>query len=904
MKITKKIFALGIFAAMMAFCLAPGLALADEGQNYAAKIGNTGYATLQDAFDAVEDGQTVVLQKNVSECVTLNGLDGKSCKLNLKGFQLKSESGAVVDGRPTITVENASFEIFNGSIYRTASTDGSLKDRAAIQVVDGASVTLTDVDVVSNNSYAVHVSADSASLTVNGGTSITTALVDATPLYVSKGNATINGGIIGTKGADSSQGARSITLDDGTVNIKDGSFSGVLSKGTGSGTYSIEGGEYSDVLAFDYIAEGYCLLARQSSESYPFQVLTEAAAKEAAAAKYETAGGNYMYYESLEEAEALIVGHDDQKHLLTIFVSLELTAPQNLVYDGNPKEVTLSSLPDGADVNYVAQQIVYSKDGSQVSAADTKNAGTYTATISGLQVRDGSELGDSDYRYELHKPATLEYTVSPASIKGYPVALELDEDALVYDGKAKEPAVESVGGSEGLLKSDYDVSYENNVNAGTGTVVITGKGNYTGTTSTTFTISKRSIADAVVTLDDTELVYNGKKQIKKVASVKLTIGDTTLDVPLESLDVFGEATDAGTHTMTLEAKWKSNFSGRATTEFTILPLSIKDATVVLGSDPVYNGKAQLQRIRSVVVGEGEDAIEVNLDSLDVTGAATDAGTHTMTLTAKENTNFKDSCTKDFTIKKLDIGSAIVTFGPELTYNGKEQTQTIESIFVGKGERAVEVDLDSVDVNGNEVTDAGSHMITIAAKDDTNFTGNKKLSFVVNSLDLSKAELTLTKTDFVYNGKVQKPGLKSVVLNGKYLQDGLEFTTSVPDAKNVGTYQVTISGNGYGYTGTASATFTIKPLAVSKFKVDAAKKSFKASWSKFSSNRDGVELKYSTKKSMAKAKTVKAKGGATKAKTVKKLKKKTKYYVQARAYKVVDGKTYYSDWSTKKVVKTK
>ena len=56
--------------------------------------------------------------------------------------------------------------------------------------------------------------------------------------------------------------------------------------------------------------------------------------------------------------------------------------------------------------------------------------------------------------------------------------------------------------------------------------------------------------------------------------------------------------------------------------------------------------------------------------------------------------------------------------------------------------------------------------------------------------------------------------------------------------------------------------------------------------------------------MKNAKTVKAKGAAAKAKTVKKLKKKTKYYVQARAYKVVNGKTYYSSWSKIKTVKTK
>ena len=895
MKLTKKIFALGVFAAMMAFCLVPGFAFADDVQDPVAKIGNTGYATLGEAFDAVQDGETVILQKSVSDCVSFDGLDGKSCKLNLKGFQLKNGSGTVADGNATITVKSGSLEIFNGSIYRGASVSSDYSDRAAVYVCSGANVTLTNVDVESNNDYAIQVGSDSVSagtLTVNSGSSISVGSAAALPLYVPSGNVTINGGTFGTKGTSTA-----IKLDSGSVNIKDGSFSGNL---IGDGTYTLEGGEYSDRPAFGKIAEGFYPFVRENdSELYPFQVLSEAAAKETAAAKYEAGNGNYAFYENLEEAKGVVPSESDH-HLLTIFVDATLAAPENLTYDGNPKAVT-PSLPSEVLDHYVSQSIVYSGGDVEGPNAPT-DAGTYIATLNGLDVRSGYELQDEDYRYELHKPATLEYTISPASIEGYDVTLNLDEDALVYDGTAKEPEVESVGS---LNPSDYDVTYENNVNAGEATVVITGKGNYTGTATETFTISKRSISEAEVNLDPAELTYNGKPQIQEVTSVYVNVGSDKLEVPLDDLDVEGEATNAGTHTITLTAKDNTNFTGSCTKDFTIKPLSINDATVKLEDyQPVYNGKPQLQGLESVTVGSGEDAVEVDLDSLEIAGEATNAGTHTMTLTAKDGTNFTDSCTVDFTIKKLSIDAAIVTFGPELTYNGKEQVQTIDSIFVGKGDRAVEVDLDSIEVTGNKVTDAGSHMVTIAAKDDTNFTGHKKLSFVVNALDLSKAKLTLTKTEFVYNGKVQRPGLKSVVLNGKYLKDGVEFTTSVPDGKKVGTYQVTITGNGYGYTGTASATFTVNPLAVGDFKVAKGKKSFKATWSKFKAQRDGVEIKYSTKKSMAKAKTVKAKGAAAKAKTVKKLKKKTKYYVQVRAYKVVNGKTYYSEWSAKKAVKTK
>ena len=37
-------------------------------------------------------------------------------------------------------------------------------------------------------------------------------------------------------------------------------------------------------------------------------------------------------------------------------------------------------------------------------------------------------------------------------------------------------------------------------------------------------------------------------------------------------------------------------------------------------------------------------------------------------------------------------------------------------------------------------------------------------------------------------------------------------------------------------------------------------------------------------------------------TLKKLKAKKKYYIKARAYKVVDKKTYYGKWSARKIIK--
>lgn len=96
----------------------------------------------------------------------------------------------------------------------------------------------------------------------------------------------------------------------------------------------------------------------------------------------------------------------------------------------------------------------------------------------------------------------------------------------------------------------------------------------------------------------------------------------------------------------------------------------------------------------------------------------------------------------------------------------------------------------------------------------------------------------------------------------------------------------------------------KPNATSISKVTAKSKGFTVSWKKVS-NVKGYEVQYSTDKNFKKGnKTVKITKNSTLSKSVTKLKGKKTYYVRVRTYKVVNGKTYTSSWSSKKAVTTK
>ena len=70
--------------------------------------------------------------------------------------------------------------------------------------------------------------------------------------------------------------------------------------------------------------------------------------------------------------------------------------------------------------------------------------------------------------------------------------ITLSQTSYSYDGSAKKPSVKSVKLGNVTLKSDdYTVSYQNNKNIGTATVTVTGRGNYAGTVTKTFTISAK-----------------------------------------------------------------------------------------------------------------------------------------------------------------------------------------------------------------------------------------------------------------------------------------------------------------------------------------------------------------------------------------------------------------------------
>jgi hypothetical protein len=200
-------------------------------------------------------------------------------------------------------------------------------------------------------------------------------------------------------------------------------------------------------------------------------------------------------------------------------------------------------------------------------------------------------------------------------------------------------------------------------------------------------------------------------------------------------------------------------------------------------------------------------------------------------------------------------------------------------------------------------------MTITTKATTTQNGSvikkcKTCGTVASNVTISYPKtVTLSKTSFVYSGKVQKPAVTVKGADGKTIAASNYTVAYSSSSKNVGVYTVTIKFKG-NYSGTIKKSYKIIPKATTLTSLTAVSKGFTAKWKKQSTQVTGYQIQYSTNSSFTNAKTVAITNNSTVSKSITKLTAKKKYYVRIRTYRSVSGTKVYSSWSAVKVVTTK
>jgi hypothetical protein len=250
-------------------------------------------------------------------------------------------------------------------------------------------------------------------------------------------------------------------------------------------------------------------------------------------------------------------------------------------FEGSPHEPMYNEIND-SDVRYLwasatlvdanGNDVVYYSEGQLgklvFNVKDKAALGSTKISVIRDSMKVVRSLGSNEQRYNnVDVPFIVnECSVDVAEAKDISAAeVVLEESEFVYTGEAYTPAVTVADNGKTLAEGvDYTVSYENNVNAGKASVILTGMGDYAGSVTKTFEIKPRSLSEAILKLSNKSYKYDGTEKTPEVTvnddEEKLVLGtDFTVS--------FGNNIEVGTAWVIVTGK--GNYTGVFTLKFRI-----------------------------------------------------------------------------------------------------------------------------------------------------------------------------------------------------------------------------------------------------------------------------------------------------------------------------------------------
>ena len=517
------------------------------------------------------------------------------------------------------------------------------------------------------------------------------------------------------------------------------------------------------------------------------------------------------------------------------------SATASKVYDGTA--LTSKNITVGSDRFAEGEGATYDVTGSQTAVGSSDNtfayelnkntkAGNYTITTSvgTLTVTPQSITPDPD---------------NPDSYKGITIN---DPSDHVYDGQEHKwsPTVKDADDKALTEGRDYTVSYKygtedkNFKDVQTITVTITGQGNYKGTVTKTYKITKRKVK---LTSASDQKVYDGQPLTNKNVTASTGKNEGFVNGEGATYDVTGSQTTVGSSankfTYTLNANTKAaNYE--ITTEEGILTVISDDKEVVVqikGNTKTekYDGTAKTVNGYEIVSISNSlyRVSDIHFAKATAEVTKTNAGEYPMGLTAADFSNVNDNFSKvtfvvtdgKLTITKRDVTLTSAT--DQKVYDGTALTNdevTVSGDGFAAGEGA------TYDVTGSQ-TKVGNSKNNFTIKKLTGNEDNYNFTKVPGTLTVTEQSITpgpdpenpdpsykgITvddPSDHVYDGKNHKwnPTVEDVA--GKALTEGTDYEVSYDkdNFKDVTTITVTITGKG-DYKGTITKKYQITPRPV-------------------------------------------------------------------------------------------
>jgi len=486
-----------------------------------------------------------------------------------------------------------------------------------------------------------------------------------------------------------------------------------------------------------------------------------------------------------------------------------------------------------SDVLKLPADYYFFVDGKAVSSYSGETEGTvlkhadhsYTYTDNGDGTHDKacSDCGDVVVNNENH---TLTYsangniiTESCSANCGYTGTATIGAEGKTYDGNAVEVVVSKTGSLENTiipvtLTKDGEAFTGEPVNAGTYTASISmGENENAVVASVEFIIENANPVIAAAPTPDT-LTYIGEAQY--LISAGEAVGGTmvySLTENGEYTTTIPQGTNAGDYTVWYYVKGNANHNDSAKDSVPVtikkapLTVTASDITITYGEAPTNNGVTY----SGFVNGENEGVLGGELAYTYTYTQNGNVGNYSITPEGLTADNYEITFVDGtLTVEQIDIGDIIDEMKINLeqysyVYDGTEKKPKVTSITV----------------DGVTLTEGTDYTVRY---EDNVYVGNYATAVIIfegNYDGIFRKWFTITKAYYnltapapntlTYNGEEQYLVSAGIVEGAdfEYSLDGASWSTSIPQAKDVGNYtvyyRVLADENHYGIEGTVDVT---------------------------------------------------------------------------------------------------
>lgn len=263
-----------------------------------------------------------------------------------------------------------------------------------------------------------------------------------------------------------------------------------------------------------------------------------------------SSNGNTIMYIDVINLDGVTIKSDENNNLAT--GELIVNGGNVTIKDSSVEKVSIPKKPK-ADVNITVEE------------------GSVVNTISNNRLPESTTEANINLpeTYTMNEDGTVIMPISKANIT-------LSKTSYQYTGKSITPSVTVKYGTKILVKdTDYTVSYKNNTNIGTATVIIEGKGNFTGTVNKTFTITGIELTKAKIT-GIYDKIYNKKYQ--KQSNIVVKLNGKTLKEGKDYTLTYKNHKNIGKAKVVIEGK--GLYSGKVTKYYKINPVKIAIKSLV------------------------------------------------------------------------------------------------------------------------------------------------------------------------------------------------------------------------------------------------------------------------------------------------------------------------------------